>query len=244
MEIHTHEERQSLGQAAAAIGASRIRASIASRGFATVVVATGTSQYELIEYLIGKPVEWAKVTLFHLDEYVGLPATHPASFRNYLRKRLVSHLPSLGAFHEIDGENEARRECERLSALISQHPIDVLFAGIGENAHLAFNDPPADFEEAAPYIVVTLDEACRRQQVGEGWFKSVADVPGKAISMTIRQIMSAELLVISVPDERKARAVRCSIEGPVTPDCPASILQRHPQCHLYLDRASASLLAR
>jgi glucosamine-6-phosphate deaminase len=183
------------------------------------------------------------VTAFHLDEYIGLPITHPASFRKYLWERFASKLPlPLAAFHYIDGEGDATAECRRLGALISAGPIDVAFVGIGENGHLAFNDPPADFETEDPYIVVDLDDACRRQQLGEGWFPTFDDVPKQAISMSIRQIMKSRCIVASVPDQRKAEAVRVSVKGPVSPHAPASILQQHPDCTLYLDPASASLL--
>src|SRR5207302_1110219 len=177
----------------------------------------------------------------HLDEYVGLPITHPASFRRYLQERFVGRLPSpLRAFHAINGEGDCEAECRRLNALIAGKTIDVAFIGIGENGHLAFNDPPADFNTDEPYIVVTLDEKCRLQQTGEGWFAGLDEVPMQAISMTIRQILKAQKIVCSVPDSRKAEAVKGALEGPVTPLVPASILQQHPATTLYLDRHSAS----
>jgi glucosamine-6-phosphate deaminase len=183
------------------------------------------------------------VTLFHLDEYVGLPPEHPASFRRYLRERFVARLPTPpAAFHELDGEAEPHAECRRLAALVPAGPFDIALVGIGENGHLAFNDPPADFDATAPYLVVTLDEPCRRQQVGEGWFATLADVPTRAISMSVRRILASRTIFCSVPDRRKAEAVRAAAEGPVTPDVPASILQRHPDCRLHVDREAASLL--
>jgi glucosamine-6-phosphate deaminase len=188
-------------------------------------------------------IAWEKVTGFHLDEYVGLPVTHPASFRLYLWQRFVSKLPvPLAAFHFVNGEGDGRAECDRLGRLITAAPVDVCLAGIGENGHLAFNDPPADFDTEAPYLVVTLDEACRRQQMGEGWFPTLADVPRQAISMSIRQIMKSAKIICSVPDRRKAQAVADCLGGPVTNQHPASILQRHPDCLIYLDRAAAALL--
>jgi len=188
-------------------------------------------------------IHWAKVEAFHLDEYAGMPMDHPASFRKFLKERFVDKLRQpIGAFHYISGEGELKSECERLAGIISGRRIDVAFIGIGENGHLAFNDPPADFETAAPYIVVQLDEACRAQQLGEGWFPDMDAVPKSAISMSIQQIMDSRVVVCSVPDTRKAAAVLGAVKGPVTPDVPASILQRHPDTTLYLDTFSAALL--
>ena len=182
------------------------------------------------------------MTGFHLDEYLGLPASHPASFRGYLRERFVRHVP-LAAFHELDGEAaDPAAECRRVGDLLARQPIDAAFVGIGENGHLAFNDPPADFETDEPYLVVNLDHACRRQQLGEGWFESLDDVPRRAISMSVRQILKSRTIVCSVPDDRKADAVQATVEGPATPDVPASILQTHDDCTLFLDAAAASLL--
>ena len=190
-------------------------------------------------------VAWDKITAFHLDEYVNLPVTHPASFRLYLWKRFHSRLPvPLRAFHYLDGERKPEAECKRMSAIIREHPIDVAFVGIGENGHLAFNDPPADFETEVPYLIVKLDEACRAQQMGEGWFSSMEDVPRRAISMSIRHIMKSKSIVCTVPDKRKAQAVKEAVEGSVSPEVPASILQRHPDVSLYLDREAASHLSR
>lgn len=244
MNIYVCNTKDELGRAAAEHGAQRIRDAISANGTARIVVATGASQFEMLAHLVTLPdIRWDKVTAFHLDEYIGLPITHGASFRKYLWERFVSKLPlPLAAFHFIDGEDDAQAECRRLNALIAAAPIDAAFVGIGENAHLAFNDPPADFDTEEPYIVVDLDEACRRQQLGEGWFSSLDDVPKQAISMSIRQILKSRCIVASVPDARKAEAVRASVRGEVTPLVPASILQRHPDCTIYLDPASASLL--
>ena len=244
MNIVRQPTRQELGPRAAADGAALIRAALAARGRASVIVATGSSQFEMLDALANAPdVRWDRVTLFHLDEYVGLPVTHPASFRLYLWQRFVSKLPvPPAAFHAIDAEGDAAAECARLGALIGTHPVDVAFIGIGENAHVAFNDPPADFDADAPYLTVTLDEACRKQQLGEGWFPTLDSVPTRAISMSVRQIMKSGAIVCTVPDERKADAVRKSVEGPATPDVPASILRRHPRLTLYVDDAAASQL--
>lgn len=239
------KNKQSLGELAAAEGASAIRQAIHSRGAANIIVATGASQFEMLAALIkNQDIQWNKVTAFHLDEYVEVPISHPASFRSYLWQRFVSQLPlPLAAFHYVNGENNPCSECQRLGALIRQHPIDVAFVGIGENGHLAFNDPPADFETEEPYLVVNLDEDCRRQQLGEGWFQSIDEVPKQAISMSIRQIMKSRAVICSVPDARKAKAVKACLEGLVSNRTPASILQEHENAAVYLDSDSASLLA-
>ena len=246
MTIHVHETPVEMGRAAADAGAASIKEAIEARGEATVILATGASQFTMLERLVALDVDWSRVTCFHLDEYVGLDDAHPASFRKYLRERFVERLPGavLGGFEFVDGSaSDPDAECRRLSALISARTVDVAFVGIGENAHLAFNDPPADFETTVPYIVVELDEACRRQQMGEGWFPTLDDVPKKAISMSCREIMRARTMIVTVPDERKSAAVACAVEGPVSPDCPASILQRHTACELFLDKAAAARLS-
>jgi glucosamine-6-phosphate deaminase len=237
-------DKAASGKRAAADGAALIRAALAARGQANIIVATGASQFEMLNSLIQeKNIDWSKVTAFHLDEYVGLPITHPASFRLYLWQRFVSKLPlPLAAFHYVDAETNPKAECQRLGQIIRNHPVDVAFVGIGENAHLAFNDPPADFDTDEPYLVVQLDDACRKQQMGEGWFPTLNDVPQQAISMSVKQILKSRHIICTVPDQRKAKAVQASLKGPVTPATPASILQRHPQTTLYLDRPAASLL--
>jgi glucosamine-6-phosphate deaminase len=246
MQVVISETKGEMGRRAAKTGADKIRAAIARRGAANLVVATGASQFEMLGELVAAPdIDWGVVTAFHLDEYVGMPLTHPASFRKYLKERFVEKLPRpLGAFHYIDGEGDTAAECRRLGESIARHPVDVAFVGIGENGHLAFNDPPADFETEEPYLVVNLDDACRRQQLGEGWFPTLDDVPRQAISMSIRQILKADTIVCTVPDARKAEAVRGALEGPVTPDVPASILQRHADTTVFLDPASAAGLSR
>ena len=239
----THQTKQQLGGAAAEEGLVAIRAALAARGSANVIVATGASQFEMLDALVAVDVDWSSVTIFHLDEYVGLPITHAASFRRYLEERFLARLPTQPRFIPVNGDAaDLDAELDRLGALIRRHPIDLCFAGIGENGHLAFNDPPADFETEAPYLVVSLDDACRRQQLGEGWFPDLAAVPRQAISMGIRQIMASRKIVVSAPDARKAAAVRRVVEGPITPMCPASILQQHPDATLHLDPASASEL--
>jgi len=240
------QNKQELGREAARAGAQLIRNCISARNQANIIIATGASQFEVLGALVREPqVPWDKVTAFHLDEYVGMPFTHPASFRKYLWERFHRLLPlPLRHFHYIDGEADPQRECARVGNAIRELGIDVAFVGIGENGHLAFNDPPADFDTEEPYLVVDLDEACRRQQLGEGWFAALADVPGRAISMSCRQIMKSAHIICSVPDKRKARAVRDTLEGPVTPQVPASILQQHAHATIYLDSDSASSLRR
>lgn len=232
------------GADAAALGAKLIRAAIRKNGKANIIVATGASQFEMLSQLIKeRGIDWTRVTAFHLDEYVGTPISHPASFRKYLWERFVSQLPlPLAGFHYINGEGNAEAECRRVGAILAKHPVDVCFAGIGENGHLAFNDPPADFKTTAPYLVVNLDEACRKQQMGEGWFKTLAQVPKQAISMSIRQIMKSKAIICTIPDQRKAQAVKDCLTGSVTPMHPASILQRHKAVWCFLDKGSASLL--
>jgi glucosamine-6-phosphate deaminase len=246
MDVKIMPDKASMGKAAAAAGAALIRRALAERGRANIIVATGASQFEMLAALVSEPdINWNHVTGFHLDEYVGLPISHPASFRGYLWQRFVSKLPlPPRAFHFLDGERDPRAECQRVAEIIRRHPIDVAFVGIGENGHLAFNDPPADFETEEPYLVVQLDDACRRQQLGEGWFPTFNDVPKQAISMSVRQIMKSTAIICTVPDERKADAVRNSVEGAVSPKVPASILQQHGNCALYLDGPAASLLKK
>ena len=246
MQIIISDSKVELGRRAAEQGANALRQALAARGEVNLIVATGASQFEMLAELVqASDVDWSHVTVFHLDEYAGMSISHPASFRKYLKERFVERLPQpVRAFHYIEAETDCAAECRRLGALIQKHPIDVAMVGIGENGHLAFNDPPADFETEEPYLVVQLDEACRRQQLGEGWFPTLADVPTQAISMSIRQIMQSRELVLTVPDARKAEAVKNTVSGPVTPLVPASILQQHSSCTLFLDRDSAGLLKK
>ncbi|PHS01753.1 MAG: glucosamine-6-phosphate deaminase [Blastopirellula sp.] len=244
MQVIVRETKLESGKEAAQDGAAVIRAALAERGQATIIVATGASQFEVLAALVAEPeIDWSKVTCFHLDEYAGMSIEHPASFRKYLKERFVDQLPTPpAAFHYIDAEVDCQGECDRLGALIQNEQVDVAFIGIGENGHLAFNDPPADFETESPYLVVDLDEACRQQQQGEGWFATLDDVPKQAISMSVNRILKAGLIVCTVPDERKAAAVQKAVEGPVSPKLPASILQQHGSTRLYLDEPAASLL--
>lgn len=242
MNIYCFDSKCDMGRAAAAKGVE----AIPKDENAAIIVATGASQFDTLSHLVRDEhgIDWSKITAFHLDEYVGLPDTHPASFRKYLKERFADELPkALKRFYLLNAETNPEAECKRVGRQILRNPISVAFVGIGENGHLAFNDPPADFEIEVPYHVVELDKPCRKQQVGEGWFKKLADVPTHAISMTIKQIMKSDRIICTVPDLRKAEAVKNSVEGPVTPEVPASILQEHPDCHLFLDRDAASLLS-
>ena len=236
---------EEMGKAAGAGAGEAIGTVIAEKGRANIILATGASQFEVLGSLVAaEGIDWSRVSMFHLDEYIGIGVEHPASFRKYLRERFVEQVEGIGAVHFVDGDSsDPQAECDRLGEIIGEHPIDVALVGIGENGHLAFNDPPADFETEAAYIVVDLDEKCRRQQLGEGWFATLDDVPRQAISMGIRQIMKSGCIICSVPDARKAEAVKGAVEGEVSNMCPSSILQEHDNCVLYLDEAAASLLS-
>lgn len=243
MKVEIFEDAKKLGAAAGKSAVQIIRNVIDEKGYANIILATGTSQFPILEELTNcKEINWNKVTMFHLDEYIGIPITHKASFRKYLMERFVDKVSPLKSYHLINGENNPYSECMRLNQLIQDIEIDLALVGIGENGHLAFNDPPADFNVIDPYIVVDLDEACRKQQWGEGWFKTMDDVPQKAISMSIRQIMQSKKIICSVPDERKADAVKNCLGDAISNIHPASILQSHPACTIYLDHASASKL--
>lgn len=243
MDLNVFSSSDTLGAAAADRAATVLRAIIAQQGQARIIAATGASQFNFLTALTRAPgIDWEQVEMFHLDEYVGLPVEHPASFRKYLLERLIRPT-GIKRYHLLDGEGDVKAVCQRVGTELNRAPVDVAFVGIGENGHLAFNDPPADFATEQPYLVVELDEACRRQQVGEGWFKDLTEVPRQAISMSIRQILKAKKILCIVPDQRKAAAVQACLEGPVSPQAPASILQTHPAVTVFLDPASASLLA-
>ncbi len=246
MERCVFADKQMMGVAAAGAAVKEINAAIVDKGQANIILATGASQFEVLKNLVAaEGIDWSKVVMFHLDEYIGIVQQHPASFRKYLQERFVDQVSGLKAVHFVDGDAEdPQAECDRLGEIIAAHPIDVALVGIGENGHLAFNDPPADFETEDAYIVVELDDKCRRQQLGEGWFATLDDVPARAISMSIRQIMKSRCIICSAPDKRKAEAVKGALEGQVSNMCPSSILQEHDNCTLYLDEPAASLLSR
>jgi len=242
MEIKVFRSKESLAQAAASYAASLIRDAISRRGIARIIAATGASQFDFLDALTRSPaIGWSRVEMFHLDEYVGMSESEPASFCRYLRERLINKV-ALKRYHLLDGTDDPAAVIKRVSEEIRKAPIDVAFAGVGENGHLAFNDPPADFETDEAYMVVNLDEDCRKQQLGEGWFPTLADVPRQALSMTIKQLMKAEQILCIVPDARKAKAIQACFGGEVSPLAPASILQRHPNAIIYLDQDSSALL--
>ena len=241
MNVAIYPDRAAMSHAAARHAADALKKCIRVKGRARIVAATGASQIDFLDALTAEPgIDWPRVEMFHLDEYVGLPIDHPASFRRYLLERLIGKV-GIERYHLLDAEKDPERVAQRVGHLLASEDIDIAFVGIGENGHLAFNDPPADFETDRPYLIVTLDEACRRQQVGEGWFASIDDVPAQAISMSVRQILKSKEIIAIVPDARKAAAVKACVEGPVSPMAPASILRTHGNTMGYLDQNSAGL---
>ena len=244
MKIIVADNPIELGKSAGRTAAQLIRTAIEKNGKANIILATGSSQFETLSQLIKENIDWSKVVMFHLDEYIGLPESSPASFRKYLKERFLQKVSPLKASYLVNGETDPIAECKRLSELIEKNPIDVALVGIGENGHLGFNDPPADFETNEPFIVADLDEKCRKQQMGEGWFEKIEDVPRRAITMSINQIFKSKHIICSVPDSRKAVAVRDCLEEPVSNLFPASILQLHNNCICFLDKSSSALLTR
>jgi glucosamine-6-phosphate deaminase len=240
--VRVFEDKLRLSKSAAEQASTAVRRAILDRGRARIIVATGTSQLDFLDaFTSAENIDWQRVEMFHLDEYVGLPITHPASFRKYLLERLI-YRTGITQYHLLDGDRDSGEVVRRVGEALRSAPVDVAFAGIGENGHLAFNDPPADFQTEDPYLVVNLDEPCRRQQVGEGWFANLSEVPRQAISMSVRQILKAKEIIAVVPDARKAQAVKLCLEGEISPMAPASILRTHPAVTLYLDSESGSLL--
>lgn len=238
MEIRICKDRYALGKSAAAYTAELIQKAIEEKGSARIALSTGASQFDTLASLIEQKVEWNKVEMFHLDEYVGIDESHPASFRKYLKEKFTTKV-SLKAVHFVDGTEENRRAlCEE----ISREPIDVGLIGIGENAHIAFNDPPADFETEEPYIVVNLNDTCKKQQVGEGWFATPDDVPKQAVSMSVKQILKCKSIISCVPYAVKADAVYKTVSGELSNLAPATILKTHPNFTLYIDHESAKKL--
>jgi len=243
LSVHIFDTPAALGARAAEDLAAIIKESIARRDLASIVVATGNSQLEFMTALRRRDdVEWRKVRVFHMDEYLGMSEQHPASFRRYIREKLTDVVRPREFFGILGDAPEVAGELRRYTELLKEYPPDACVMGIGENGHLAFNDPPADFTTTETIHVVTLNEACRRQQVGEGHFGTMDEVPEGALSLTVPALLSAGQVLVVVPEKRKAAAVKAALEGPVTPDCPASLLQRQPHARLYLDRESSSLL--
>jgi len=244
MILKVFEDKSSLARAAADQAATAVTGAIRDRGKARVIAASAASQFEFLEALTATPgIDWKRVELFHLDEYIGLPMSHPASFCKFLQERLIGKA-GITSYHLLNGEENPVKVIHETSKFLSAAPIDVAFVGIGENGHLAFNDPPADFETEEPFIVVNLDEACRLQQVGEGWFKDLSTVPTQAISMSVRQVMKSKEILAVVPDARKAHAIKACFDGEINRMAPSSILRTHPSATVYLDRHSAALLSR
>lgn len=244
MLLRVFKDRVSLGRAAAEQAATALRKAIAERGHARIVAATAASQLEFLDALTKAPdIAWGRVEAFHLDEYIGLPITHPGSFRKMLLEQLVKKTGIIH-YHLLDGDTSNPAAIARkVGKELTLAPIDIEFLGIGENGHIAFNDPPADFITEDPYIVVKLDEACRQQQVGEAWFADITQVPQHALSMSAQQVLKAREILAVVPDKRKAQAVKACFEGEISPWAPASILRKHPNATVYLDTSSASLLS-
>lgn len=242
MKIIVRNDSSQLGKETGQLAGRMIREAIEKKGGANIILATGTSQFETLRQLTQEDIPWNRVIMFHLDEYIGLPESSPASFRKYMKERFVQIVSPLKEVHLINGEGNPEKECRRLGGIIVKNPIDVALIGIGENGHIAFNDPPADFETEEPFIIVDLDEKCRQQQFSEGWFKSIHEVPRRAITMSVHQIMKSAKIICSAPERRKAEAIRDCFEKPVSNLHPASILQTHPDCICFLDEFSSVLL--
>ena len=242
MNINISKDPASLGEAAAKQAAKVLSEAISKSGKARLILSTGQSQFETLQALLASDVDWSRVEMFHLDEYIDLPVSHPASFRRYLNERFISKI-QLKTVHLVDGEGDIQATIQALSEAVAAEPVDLGLIGIGENAHIAFNDPPADFTTEKPYIIVNLDDDCKAQQVREGWFPDLAHVPAQAISMSVRQILKCKTIISCVPHAVKANAVRRTLENPVSNQVPASILKTHPDVTLYLDEASASGLS-
>lgn len=240
MKVNVFKDAQTLGREAANFAVQTLNDAIAKNGEARIVMSTGASQFELLKALIQSDVDWTKVVMFHLDEYIGLPMSHPASFRKYLQERFIDHV-NLRNYYFVDGEGDVEAHIAALTQEIRKSPIDLGLIGIGENAHIAFNDPPADFETKEAYIVVTLDDQCKQQQVGEGWFKTPDEVPKQAITMTVHQIMQCETIISCVPGQVKAKAIQQTFEQEVNPQVPATMLKQHQDVNLFLDEESATL---
>jgi glucosamine-6-phosphate deaminase len=243
MIIKVFDDKRSLAKAAAEQAATAIRAVIKDHQHARVVAASAASQLEFLEALTAmQGIDWKRVELFHLDEYIGVPMTHPASFCKFLQEHLVNKT-GITKVHLLNGTADPVGVLREASKAIAAAPIDIAFVGIGENGHLAFNDPPADFETEEPFLIVKLDEACRRQQVGEGWFPDISAVPKQAMSMSVRQVLRSREILAVVPDKRKAQAIKACFDGPISPMAPSSILRTHPNATIYLDQQSAALLS-
>jgi glucosamine-6-phosphate deaminase len=240
MKVKICKDSVELGEDAAFLAASILNQAIHEKNKARLLLSTGASQFDTLKALAVEKVNWSKVEIFHLDEYVGLSDTHPASFRKYLKDRFINVL-GLKNYHLIKTEGDLEKNIQAITGEIRKEPIDLALIGIGENAHIAFNDPPADFETKEAYIVVNLNEKCKKQQVNEGWFATIADVPETAVSMTVYQIMQSKAIISCVPYKAKAEAVKFTLEREIQNLYPATILKKHNNVVLFLDEESASL---
>lgn len=240
MKVIVSENAEMLGQRAAALTASLLNEAIERKGSARIILSTGASQFTTLEALVKEKIDWSRVEMFHLDEYVNLPQSHPASFVKYLKERFVEKTGGLKAVHFVDTTEGTQSIIKKLTEELEEAPIDVGLIGIGENAHIAFNDPPADFENPASYIVVKLDEACRLQQLGEGWFPTLEDVPKQAVSMTVSRILKCEHIISAVPYSVKADAIQKTLEQDVNPMVPATVLKTHKHVTVFADQDSVS----
>jgi len=242
VQVNVLPSKLEAGTAAARHAVKSLQNLLAKSETVRIIAATGASQFDFLQFLTATPgIDWTRVEMFHLDEYIGLPITHPASFRKYLTDRFIRKT-GIRKFHLLDGEQNPSDVVRAVGKELESAPIDIAFVGIGENGHLAFNDPPADFETNDPFLIVELDEACRSQQVNEGWFKIISEVPARALSMSVKQILKSKEIIATVPGAQKARAVKACLEGDNSPMAPASILRTHPNTTIYLDTESASLL--
>ncbi|RXZ76648.1 glucosamine-6-phosphate deaminase [Paenibacillaceae bacterium] len=239
MQINIFENPNQMGLESAIVSSQIINAAIKEKGSARIVLSTGASQFEFLEHFIKMDIEWDKVEMFHLDEYIALPESHPASFRKYLKERFLQHV-NIGKAWLVDGEDDPQAVVARLNEEINKAEIDLALIGIGENAHIAFNDPPADFDEPAPYKVVNLSDTCKAQQVREGWFPSNDDVPKQAITMAVPQIMKSNVVISVVPHASKAEAIGNTVKQDVNVNVPATKLKTHPNWKLFLDKKSAA----
>lgn len=239
MIINICSDAAELGREAAVSAAIVLNEAIEKNGEARLVLSTGSSQFETLDSLLKQKIDWKRVEVFHLDEYIGIPVTHKASFRKYLYERFINHIP-VRKFHSVDVEGEIEYKIQMLTDEIRKRPVDLGLIGIGVNGHIAFNDPPADFDTQEAYIIVELDEECRMQQVNEGWFQSLKDVPPRAVSMTPYQIMQCKRIISCVPHKIKSVAVKNTLINNLTPIVPATMLKQHPILTIYLDVYSAS----
>jgi glucosamine-6-phosphate deaminase len=241
MKMNIYEHADKMGLEAARVSAAIIQEAVRTQGKARIVLSTGASQFPFFKHFVKMDIEWDKVEMFHLDEYVALPESHPASFRKYLKERFLQYVP-LGKAWLVNGEGDPGQVVEELNRRIAEEPVDLALIGIGENGHIAFNDPPANFEVEEPYMVVNLSDTCKAQQVNEGWFGNSGEVPKQAISMTVKQILRSRHIVSVVPHAAKAQAIADTVQQEVDSRYPATILKTHPSWQLFLDKESAALV--